>query len=60
MDSPETKTKVLVVDDDSRILQILKLYLVKDGYDVITCERGDDAFDLALKTEPAPGVSLRF
>ena len=52
MDSPETKTKVLVVDDDSRILQILKLYLVKDGYDVITCERGDDAFDLALKTEP--------
>ena len=45
---PEAKIKVLVVDDDVRILQILKLYLNKDGYDVVTCERGDDALDLAL------------
>ena len=45
---PEPKIKVLVVDDDVRILQILKLYLTKDGYDVVTCERGDDALDLAL------------
>lgn len=44
----EPKNKVLVVDDDKRILQILKLYLQKDGYDVVTCERGDDALDLAL------------
>ena len=46
----ESKTKVLVVDDDKRILQILKLYLNKDGYDVITCERGDEALDLALES----------
>ena len=49
MDKPEPKTKVLVVDDDTRILQILRLYLVKDGYEVTTCERGDTALDLALK-----------
>ena len=48
----EPKTKVLVVDDDKRILQILRLYLQKAGYEVVTCERGDDAFDLALKTDP--------
>lgn len=52
MEKPENKTKVLVVDDDLRILQILKLYLVKDGYEVITSERGDDALDLALKLSP--------
>lgn len=53
---PETKTKVLVVDDDIRILQILKLYLVKDGYDVVTCERGDEAIDLAL--DPQLGIII--
>lgn len=49
---PEAKTKVLLVDDDVRILQILKLYLVKDGYEVITCERGDTGLDLALNSSP--------
>ena len=47
----ENKLKVLVVDDDTRILQILRLYLQKDGYEVSTCERGDDAIDLALDPE---------
>ncbi len=54
MEIKEEKTRVLVVDDDVRILQILKLYLCKDGYDVLTCERGDDAIDLAL----SPDVKL--
>ena len=54
MEMKEEKTRVLVVDDDVRILQILKLYLCKDGYDVVTCERGDDAIDLAL----SPDVKL--
>lgn len=48
----ETKLKVLVVDDDNRILQILRLYLVKDGYEVITCERGDEALSIALRESP--------
>ena len=53
MEQPAEKIKVLVVDDDVRILQILKLYLVKDGYDVKTCERGDLALDIVLKDQPA-------
>ena len=46
-----SKIKVLVVDDDTRILQILRLYLTKEGYEVVTCERGDDAIDMALDSE---------
>lgn len=52
-DSP---MKVLVVDDDIRILQILKLYLTKDGYEVVTAERGDTALDLAL--DPALSIVI--
>lgn len=51
---PESKIKVLVVDDDVHILQILKLYLIKDGYEVTTCENGDEALYLALD----PGVGI--
>ena len=48
----DEKTKVLVVDDDKHILQILKLYLQKDGYEVVTCERGDEAIDVFDRTSP--------
>ena len=47
----EAKTRVLVVDDDVRILQILRLYLNKDGYEVVTSERGDEALDIALASQ---------
>lgn len=49
---PDEKTKVLVVDDDLRIQQILKLYLSREGYEVITCDRGDTALDTALREDP--------
>ena len=49
----EDGIKILVVEDDRNILQILKLYLEKTGYLVITCERGDTAFDTFEKTQPA-------
>lgn len=49
----EDSIKILVVEDDRNILQILKLYLEKTGYSVITCERGDTAFDTFEKTQPA-------
>lgn len=49
----EDGIKILVVEDDRNILQILKLYLEKTGYSVITCERGDTAFDAFEKTQPA-------
>lgn len=49
----EDGIKILVVEDDRNILQILKLYLEKTGYSVITCERGDTAFDAFEKAQPA-------
>lgn len=35
--------KVLVVDDDNNICELLKLYLEKEGYGVITAHDGDEA-----------------
>ena len=37
------KTRVLIVDDDPNINQLIKLYLEKEGYETETAERGDDA-----------------
>ena len=48
----EENNTVLVVDDDKHILQILSLYLHKDGYDVVTCERGDEALAVFEKCSP--------
>lgn len=53
MENTEPKLKVLLVDDDKHILQILRLYLLKDGYDVITSERGDDALDKVMSEDPS-------
>lgn len=39
--------KVLVVDDDSDILELLKYNLVKEGYDVKTAEDGKKAVQMA-------------
>ena len=36
--------KVLLVDDDPSIIEVLKLYFEKEGYQVVTCMQGDKAF----------------
>ena len=36
-------TKVLLVDDDASIIEVLKLYFEKEGYQVFTCMQGDKA-----------------
>ena len=35
--------KVLVVDDDNNICELLKLYLEKEGYNVLISHDGDEA-----------------
>ncbi|MGI5898810.1 MAG: response regulator transcription factor [Christensenellales bacterium] len=40
------KTRVLIVDDDKNILQIIKLYLEKEGFEVIEASRGDEGLKL--------------
>ncbi len=48
----EKKTTILVVDDDKRILQILQLYLNKEGYEAVLCERGDAALEAFNSSSP--------
>ena len=45
------KTKILLVDDDPNIRQLVNLYLEKEGFDVIMAARGDDALKL-FKADP--------
>lgn len=41
----DNKTKIFVVDDDSNICELIRLYLEKEGYDVMTSYRGDRAVE---------------
>ena len=44
--------KVLVVDDDVKTVELVKLYLNRDGYRVITAYNGIDALLLARESHP--------
>lgn len=59
-----TKSRVLVVDDDPRLLQIVAMYLAIEGYDVITAHNGVDGLaeissnrpDLVILDVMMPGM----
>ncbi len=40
-----TKSKILVADDESRMRKLIKDYLVKENYDVVEAEDGEQALD---------------
>ena len=44
--------KILVVDDDVKIVELVKLYLKRDGYQVITAYDGNEALRLAREAHP--------
>lgn len=44
--------KVLVVDDDVKTVELVKLYLNRDGYRVITAYTGTDALKMAREDHP--------
>jgi DNA-binding response OmpR family regulator len=44
--------KILVVDDEKRIVEIVKAYLERDGYKVIIAYDGKSALELARKEHP--------
>jgi two-component system phosphate regulon response regulator PhoB len=44
--------RVLVVDDEAHIVQVLSLKLRNAGYDVVTAQDGEEAFDLARQQTP--------
>ncbi|KXO16571.1 response regulator transcription factor [Peptoniphilus sp. GNH] len=43
--------KILVVDDEKAIADIIKFNLEKEGYEVYTCENGKEALNLLKKTD---------
>jgi len=44
--------KVLVVDDEIHIVQVVAIKLRNNGFAVVTAENGQDAFNLACKETP--------
>jgi DNA-binding response OmpR family regulator len=44
--------KVLIVDDEKKIVEIIKAYLEREGYQTITAFDGKTALDLALNQNP--------
>ncbi len=41
--------KILIVDDDTNICELLRLYLTKEGYDTVVCHDGETALKSALE-----------
>src|SRR4030042_359107 len=44
--------KVLVVDDDVKTVELVKLYLNRDGYRVLTAYDGNNALQMARESRP--------
>ncbi len=44
--------KIMVVDDEKEIRDLLSIYLAEDGYDVIAAASGAEAIDLAQSERP--------
>ena len=44
--------KILVVDDEEHIIELIKYNLISTGYQVITCNNGIDAVNLAVDEKP--------
>lgn len=44
--------KILIVDDDDNICELLRLYLEKDGFDTVVANDGEQAVDYAAKYSP--------
>jgi signal transduction histidine kinase len=45
-------TKILVIDDERPILEVLEISLSSEGYDVITAENGEEGLELFEKQGP--------
>ena len=48
----ENRNKILIAEDDRDIIDLLRLYLEKDGYEVIAAEDGLVAMDLLQDEQP--------
>ena len=46
LDEYMAKGKILIVDDDADIRDVLRLLLEKDGYEIVEASNGEDAISL--------------
>ncbi len=46
------KYKILIVDDDTNICELLRLYLEKDGFETVVANDGEQAVDYATRYTP--------
>ena len=44
--------KILAIDDEREVLELLKAHLEFEGYDVITAKDGDEGIEMAKKEKP--------
>ncbi|MFH1639431.1 MAG: response regulator transcription factor [Chloroflexota bacterium] len=47
-----TGKRILIVDDDAKTVELVKLYLTRDGYKVLTAYDGVEALSLARESRP--------
>jgi DNA-binding response OmpR family regulator len=45
--------KILIIDDEENIIELLNINLSLRGYDVISAETGEKGLELALKEKPS-------
>ncbi len=45
-------TKLLVIDDEHGLLEVVEAYLKKEKYDVLTSDNGREGYELFLKEKP--------
>ncbi|SEC15296.1 response regulator transcription factor [Paenibacillus sp. GP183] len=48
-----TGEKILVVDDEPEIVELISIYLIKEGFEVISTGNGQQVFDLVLQHNPS-------
>ena len=46
------KKKILIIEDEAAIVELLRLVLTREGYDVYTCQTGRDAIATIKKVTP--------
>lgn len=48
----ELKKRIVIVEDEGDILELLNMILSRSGYEVYLCDNGRNALDLIRKTHP--------
>ncbi|MNI08641.1 Transcriptional regulatory protein YycF [compost metagenome] len=44
--------KILIVDDEPEIVELISLYLIREGYEVISANNGHQVFDIVIQQQP--------